>query len=944
MSCFPLNQPIILSDQQPGGWWPLQQFISPQRSLPTHFEPPRKKNVITIKAANGDVVIPRNEGPRAPTLLERPGATGSAPEFDKTSDGVSTEWAAQPNKDRPAFKVARESKLNIYAPIHVPDWLLAINESVAAYVPCTPLCHFDAKEYAAAFGADIHVQPHDKWPLPLGLPTPDRQTPVKPQHYQDRFIALLREELAALDQRLLSYSLYNHHIVMWDPHQLLFEVNVPGLRENSPRVDLGDIVLVRPITLTYPPVVLSQNKVWRDYMQKKGQCHPAFEGTEYRAVVWSLNRAKEAVFLRIDNGGKRPQTANFKFILQGPKTIPLLSAVQSVNAALRSSDTLRSMLFPQRSDACMQTKLSAASFGIDWRDASLNFEQQKAGAAVVADRYGTVPYLISGPPGTGKTKTIVEIALQLVSRKKSGVHPHLLICAPSDAAADTLALRLSLHLNRNQLFRLNSWTRTFAEVPDKLILYSHTDSNNLFSLPSFRQLMSYSIVVTTCRDANILIEARLTNKDLAQLAFSSMSAVSPSTVEGLTTPLLHWTALLIDEAAQATEPESLIPLSVVLPLSQLPKCQLVCPQFVLAGDEFQLGPRLESHAQKTGLEISLFQRLFNLPFYADHPLSSNNGLKPLTRKLLPLPRPAFTNLTRNYRSHSAILSVPSSLFYFDNLIPEFTPFSLTTTAWPGWRKPNWPLLFIQNSGPDGVDDILAGDGTGVGSLYNNDEIGIVLTQVQTLLNQIPDLKPEEVMVMSPFRAQVTRIRTALRKEGMAAVNVGPLEAFQGLESRIVMLCTTRTRRGPEGDEVKFVRMDQERGLGVIDEPRRFNMAMTRAMEGFIVVGDASTLVCTGDASWRNLIAFCGRNGLVEGELGKIEEQMEGWDVKEGRLERALRRKEAGVEENGVVGLRGFVENGEEEGEMTLPESTEGDEIEDGVASEMEVVGDDYSTS
>ncbi|KIV89830.1 hypothetical protein PV10_07200 [Exophiala mesophila] len=917
MSEFSPNQPIILSDQQPGGRWPLQQFTTPERSLPTYFEVPSKRNVITIKSANGDIVTPRDEGSRGPTLSERPETTESASENDKPNDRVSTEWPAQTNRGHPA------TKLNIYAPIHVPDWLLAINESVVAYVPCTPLRHFDADKYAAAFGADIHVQPRDKWPLPLGLLIPDRQTPVKPEQYQDRFIALLREELAALDQRLFYYSLYNHPIVMRDPHQLLFEIHVPGLRENSPRVDLGDIVLVRPILLNDHLVVFSQNKMWREHMQEKGQCHPAFEGREYRAVVWGLNRAKEAVLLRIENGGKVPQTANLKFILQVPKTMPLLSAVQSIHAALGSSDTttLRSMLFPHRSDACMQTKLSAASFDIEWRDDSLNFEQQKAVAAVVADRYGTVPYLISGPPGTGKTKTIVEMALQLVARNESAVHPHLLICAPSDAAADTLALRLSLWLDRNQLFRLNSWTRSFAEVPDKLILYSYTDSHSLFSLPPFGQLMSYSIVVTTCRDANILIEARLTNKDLAELAFSTMSAVSPSTVEGLTTPLLHWTALLLDEAAQATEPESLIPLSVVLPLARLPKCQLVCPQFVLAGDEFQLGPRLESHAQRTGLEISLFQRLFNLPFYADHPLSMANGLKPLTRKLLPIPRPAFTNLTRNYRSHSAILSVPSSLFYFDNLIPEFTPLSAITTSWPGWRKPNWPVLFIQNSGPDEVDDILAGDGTGVGSLYNNDEIGIVLTRVQTLLNQIPDLQPEEVMIMSPFRAQVTRIRTALRKEGLAAVNVGPLEAFQGLESRIVMLCTTRTRRGPEGDEVKFVRIDQERGLGVIDEPKRFNMAMTRAMEGFMVVGDASTLVCTGDSSWRNFIAFCLRNGLVEGELGEIEEQIKAWDVKEGRLERALRRKELGVEENGggVVGLRRFVENGEEEGEMMLPE-------------------------
>ncbi|KAI9876413.1 MAG: hypothetical protein M1823_007285, partial [Watsoniomyces obsoletus] len=187
--------------------------------------------------------------------------------------------------------------------MHVPAWLIAINESVADYVSCAPLPHFHGDEYAAIFGANIHVQPRAQRPLPLGLPTPDRQTPVKAQNYQNHFVALLREELAALEQQLFHYSLYNHHIVMWDPQQLLFKVCVPGLRENSPRIDLGDTVHVRPINPIHPSVAQSQNKAWRDYMQKKGMRHPAFFGTDYRAVVWRLDRAKEAVFLRIDNGG-----------------------------------------------------------------------------------------------------------------------------------------------------------------------------------------------------------------------------------------------------------------------------------------------------------------------------------------------------------------------------------------------------------------------------------------------------------------------------------------------------------------------------------------------------------------------------------------------------------------------------------------------------------------
>ncbi|RMZ84099.1 hypothetical protein DV738_g708, partial [Chaetothyriales sp. CBS 135597] len=805
------------------------------------FQSSRKKNILTIKSVDGKVINPviaaqsNNISARAAAQTESTAAAATT----TTRQHLSTPLPAastEPQPDQSTVDLAKLSMLNIYAPIHLPDWVIAINESVATPVQCLQLPHFNAQTYSSQTGADIHVEPLQ--PATITLDGQDNEicSTLELENYELYFSSRLHAEVQALDQQLMQHSLFRHPITLNNRSDQLYQVQVPGLRENAPRVDIGDIVLVRPLYTLPAVTAVEENKRWRGDLQHRGIRHPAFIGIEYRAVVWGVHRASETIMLRIDATVPLASTANLRFVVQSHHVEALLRAVQTTQLNFSTSYLLKSMLFPDQSNAVIQTRLSPAKFEIDWVDGFLNFEQQKAVAAVVADRYGSVPFLISGPPGTGKTRTMVEMALQLLARKKSGVSPHLLICAPSDAAADSLAIRLSDHLGKEQMLRLNAWTRSYAEVPDKLMLYSYSTDNTTFGLPPFHQLMSYSVVVTTCRDASMLVEARVTNKDLAQIAFNSLSAVSPLAAENLTSPLQHWTALLLDEAAQATEPESLIPLSVILPLWSPPSCSRVHPQFVLAGDEFQLGPRVASHGQNTGLGTSLFQRLFNRSFYANHPLSRANGMPPLSRGLLPLPRPAFTNLIRNYRSHSAILSVPSSLFYHDTLVPES------------------PITF------------------------NPDEITLVSHTVHSLLEQIPDLAREEIVVMSPFRAQVARIRTCLREAGLAAVNVGPLEAFQGLESRIVILCTTRTRRGGTAASTTamatdttttaaadyFVRQDHARGLGVIDEPKRFNVALTRAMEGLIVIGDVNTLTITGDQCWRSFIAFCARNGLIHG--------------------------------------------------------------------------------
>jgi helicase MOV-10 len=898
---------------------PPQGVNSKQRRTPS----PQKKSSVSRKKSevSGSDSTPASafDIPRPP-IISYVGGDGAAKTTESQPEHVKgrAEW---PNLSCSPSKIASKTPvLDVYAPSYVPLWLRAANESIAVPRFCSSLQTINFPEYITSFAGSQYLQPlaSVKPPAIQFVPVVHSIAPesLSSNNYSAYFWEALQNEVFAEAADLRSCNIFAAAFEVQDHLRQLFRVRIPGLRENSPRIDLGDVVLLRP--LFHRPDAPELTTPWcaPGGGRERGLCAPAFAGLEFHAIVWGVARAKEEILLRVD--GLTGLSCNIIFAVQEHRITPIARSIATIAESLGAprsapitSDWLHRMLFPTSSDCVVQLTLPKGTFpDMKWFDTQLNYEQQKAVDAVLNSDYGNVPYLISGPPGTGKTKTIVEVTLQLLQRSQppagglGGAHqaPHILLCAPSDSAADTLASRLATRVTPAELFRLNGWPRSFAEVPGGLLPYSYIDKD-LFSLPSFEALMSYKVVVTTCRDADMLVQARLTNQALGHLTRSTLRVVAPEAYGAISeAQLLHWTTLLIDEAAQATEPEALIPLMVVAPPLEAQtenKGLSTLPQLVMAGDEYQLGPRLCS-GKLSALSTSLFARLFSRSLYAQHPLSRQRGSQRLIASMLPMNRPAFANLVRNYRSHPSILSVPSQLFYNDTLIPESGILSDIVRTWPGWKSPCcWPVLFVQNTTPDAVESVLSGNGTGAGALTNHGEALNALQLVQGLLeHRVPDyevsgqIREAEIAVMSPFRTQVNLLRKIFRERGLHDVNIGPLEAFQGLESRIVVLCTTRTRRGAEGEKAaRFVREDRERGLGVIGEPKRFNVAITRAKEGLIVLGDPQTLTVEGDLSWEAFISFCARNGCVmhenSSDMSWPDEFAKKEGCKEGRLERAL---------------------------------------------------------
>jgi helicase MOV-10 len=204
---------------------------------------------------------------------------------------------------------------------------------------------------------------------------------------------------------------------------------------------------------------------------------------------------------------------------------------------------------------------------------------------------------------------------------------------------------------------------------------------------------------------------------------------------------------------------------------------------------------------------------------------------------------------------SSILMVPAALFYNDTLIASATDVKLI--EWSGLPNPRIPILFQGCESEESWIDEGA-------SWYNAGEISEIINIILSLSVERPDIKESEIAVITPWKEQVWRIRTQLRALGLHGVDVGHVEAYQGAEFRVTILSCVRSRK-------RFLDSDREANMGLYNEPKRFNVAITRAKELLIVVGNANLL--KGDPVWNGFLQVMLRNGLYRGP--KVEMEMTG---------------------------------------------------------------------
>jgi ATP-dependent RNA/DNA helicase IGHMBP2 len=445
---------------------------------------------------------------------------------------------------------------------------------------------------------------------------------------------------------------------------------------------------------------------------------------------------------------------------------------------------------------------------------ALNAQQRKAVAMSLENRD---VFVLHGPPGTGKTSVLVEMVRQAKERGET-----VLISAPSNAACDHLVeclVAVAPEQKKLKVTRLGHPARVSPAVRDhtlsfQLVLHPYAkqlESNHAKLDQLFKQRLRRrdrrEMTWEEKEEMNVEIDAlKAENKDIKAQIFNEVwnstdIVIATHVVCGdalLESKKFDW--VIIDEAGQATEPATWIPISQVCAAVERKHAGRV----VLAGDHEQLPPTILSRNQgRASLAYTLFERFHDV-----------------------LPETSRLRLELQYRMHEDIMRFSSDAFYEGALtaadankghllkdLPLVSEHELTEK----------PVIFIDTAGL-GYDEVFE-DGTF--SRYNPGEAQVVIRQIKDLTAQ--GVNAENIAVISPYQAQVKWIVQKMDDQGLGGldVEIDSVDSFQGREKEAVILSLVRSNL--EGD------------LGFLKDVRRMNVAMTRAKRKLIVIGDSATL-------------------------------------------------------------------------------------------------------
>ncbi|MDE5903711.1 MAG: AAA family ATPase [Muribaculaceae bacterium] len=432
--------------------------------------------------------------------------------------------------------------------------------------------------------------------------------------------------------------------------------------------------------------------------------------------------------------------------------------------------------------------------------------------------------ILHGPPGTGKTTTLVE-AIHETLRRESQV----LVCAQSNMAVDWIAEKLQ---DRGiAVLRIGNPTR----VTDKMLastyerrFESHPDYTTLWSLrKAIRQLRSERRSSPQWHQKMDRLQSRATELEIRINAdLFGEARVIACTLVGSSSRLfdgMKFSTLFIDEAAQALEAACWIPMRRA-------------GRVILAGDHCQLPPTVKSvEAMRGGLAYSLMERIA-----ADHP-------------------EAVTLLTTQYRMHEDIMRVPNRWFYHGRIkaAPEVrwrsildldTPIewidtSEMTAASPTSGRDNGHAAAPDSRAESRDTTDASSDsafrealtGQSFGRINRDEGLLTLLTLGEYFIRSGRRRILEErvdVGIISPYRAQVQYLRSLIRrvpffKPFRHLISVNTVDGFQGQERDVIV--------------VSLVRSNEEGDIGFLRDLRRMNVAITRARMKLLIIGNADTM-------------------------------------------------------------------------------------------------------
>lgn len=544
-------------------------------------------------------------------------------------------------------------------------------------------------------------------------------------------------------------------------------------------------------------------RFWAEHPDEPGAVRGVYERREEQSLWLMLDRAVDEVD-RIYN--LDPETPEVTFD-RGD------AAIERTKAAIGTSDLARvrevaALVRPPR-------PLAAVS----WKPFDTALDERQLAAVDTGLRSGDIA-LVWGPPGTGKTRTLVEIVRQRVARGE-----RVLCCAPSNTAVDNLGIRLAETGVR--AVRLGHPARVSPALV-ALTVDAQVEADGTFDLArewrdrarAIRKTAMASRGGKAARGSRIDVhaaraevrsawsEARALDRDAhreisnAERAIVERAEVVLATCVGATHPLVReklFDCVVLDEATQAPDPLTLVALG---------RAKVA----VLAGDPHQLGPVVVGGPSvEAVLATTIFERL-----------------AAATETVM---------LTQQHRMNTQIMTFPSRSMYEGRLVAaaEVADRTLADLGIADDPARSAAVWLIDTAGKDWLEERTDFEPGGSNqnlptfhldpSTFNSGNAERVAAEARRLISR--GMAAGDIAIIAAYSAQARRLRDLLRHERAAGLEVGTVDGFQGREKEAVI--------------VDLVRSNDSGEIGFLSNTRRMNVALTRAKRFLLVVADSATL-------------------------------------------------------------------------------------------------------